>query len=58
MTDTIIVRCSYCGEKIGEVTFVPGSQNVGCPKCKGVTRVIILKDGSVKMEQAKHPSRA
>jgi phage FluMu protein Com len=58
MADTIIVRCSYCGKHIGDVTFVPGTQEVGCPECKGVTRVIINKDGSVKMAQAKHPSRA
>ena len=58
MADTITVRFSYCGNHIGEVTFVPGTQEVGCPECKGVTRVIIYKDGSVKMEQAKHPSRA
>lgn len=58
MADTIIVRCSYCGKEIGKVTFVSGEQQVGCPHCKGVTKVIIGKDGSVEMRQHKHPSRA
>jgi phage FluMu protein Com len=47
MADTIIVRCYKCGEKIGEVTFIPGDQKVGCPKCGAQTDVTIKKDGSV-----------
>jgi phage FluMu protein Com len=58
MADTVIVRCSYCGEKIGEITFVPGSQTVGCPQCKGVTKVTISESGSVRTERHVHPSRA
>ncbi len=58
MAETIIVRCAYCGEKIGEITFVPGSQVVGCPKCKGITKVTIYKDGSVDTDRHRHPSRA
>jgi hypothetical protein len=56
MADTIIVRCAYCGQKIGEITFVPGTQTVGC-KCKGITKVTIYNDGSVKTERHIHPSR-
>lgn len=58
MSDTIIVRCSYCGKEVGRITFVPGSQRIGCESCKGVTRVEISKDGSVHLYQHKHPSRA
>lgn len=49
MADTIIVRCPKCGTKVGEITFVPGSQQVGCPNCGFKIDVIIYKDGTVKI---------
>jgi len=56
MSDTIIVRCAYCGNSIGEITFVKGSQTIGCD-CKGITKVTIYNDGSVETEKHTHPSR-
>ncbi len=51
MAETIIVRCAHCGEKIGDITFVPGSQRIGCTKCGFSTLVKIHKDGSVVTNQ-------
>lgn len=52
MSDTIIVRCTHCGEKIGDITFVPGTQRIGCPKCGKRTEVVISKAGSVNTWKA------
>ena len=34
MPDTIIIRCTHCGETIGEISYIAGTQRIGCPKCK------------------------
>lgn len=47
MADTIIVRCTHCGEKIGEITFIPGIQRIGCPKCGKRTQVEIDEEGHI-----------
>ncbi len=46
MAETIIVRCAYCGEKIGEISYVPGTQVIGC-QCERRTDVRITADGEV-----------
>lgn len=48
MADTIMVRCAKCGYLIGEVSYVPGMQKVGCPKCGKTTIVKIKDDGAVE----------
>ena len=57
MAETIIVRCSSCGEEngqisyirgeIGQISCVPVSQLVGCSKCEKRTVVEISKNGHV-----------
>ena len=47
MADTIIVHCYKCGNNLGEVTYIPGEQLIGCSNCGGQTKVRIKKDGSV-----------
>ncbi|MCI1779247.1 MAG: hypothetical protein LKI53_04735 [Bacteroidales bacterium] len=47
MADTIIIRCTHCGEKIGEISYIPGEQFLGCPNCKKRTHVIIDSDGKL-----------
>ena len=47
MAETIIIRCTHCGEKIGDISYVPGEQRIGCPSCKKRTSVRIKKDGTV-----------
>jgi phage FluMu protein Com len=51
MPDTIIVRCTWCGEKIGEIAFAPGKQSVRCPHCHELTIVVISKTGDIKIRQ-------
>lgn len=48
MAETIIVRCSHCGEKIGEISYIPGKQVIGCPKCGYKTVVTIYENGQIK----------
>ena len=48
MADTIIVRCAHCGALIGEITFVPGTQRLGCPSCDKMTIVDIYESGRVE----------
>ncbi len=47
MAETIIVRCYSCGHEIGRISYVPGSQKIGCPKCGAKTDVRIDKNGNV-----------
>ena len=47
MADTIIVRCAHCGKNLGEISYIPGKQKIGC-ECGGRTIVQIYKDGSIE----------
>jgi len=47
MAETIIIRCCHCGEKIGEITYIPSEQELGCSKCGKRTFVIIKQDGKL-----------
>jgi hypothetical protein len=51
MSDQITIRCATCGYEIGEITFVPGFQVIGCKRCSGATWVEITKDGEVNTGQ-------
>ena len=47
--DTIIVRCSHCGTEIGHVSYVPGTQIIGCKQCNKRTSVQVFDTGFVNI---------
>lgn len=51
MTDSINVKCSYCGRDLGSVTYVPGRQIIGC-YCGARTEVYISHSGDVHIRHA------
>jgi hypothetical protein len=51
MVDEIIVRCAWCGEKIGDITPVPGKQAVACKSCRNETIIIIAPNGQITVRR-------
>ena len=51
MADEIIIRCANCGEVIGKISYIPGSQIIGCKHCGKKTYVEIDEDGNIRTEK-------
>jgi hypothetical protein len=52
MADSIEVHCAHCGKLLGTITYVPGSQTIGCT-CGKSTEVSIYKDGTVSIYKSR-----